>query len=666
MISIPLFALFYWTSCVGKISKGNVRKCNLCFTVGYVTVDVNDGVSFVFLDAMEDLEMNRKNSRNMTRLLIGVVTLILILVIVIVSLLAGGRVWNQQDETNDTAGETILAGGDHGETGDTASGESRPATEDHGGQDGMTEDGDPMSQDKTLPSEGSGAEVGFEEGVQDPALNETESQDPAQTSQKVVRSRGIDVSKWQGKIDWQQVADAGVDFAIVRVGFRTTDTGEIKEDPYAAYNLQQAAKAGIQLGAYFFSTAVTEEEAREEARWTADFVAGYPITYPVVYNCEGFLSSDSRMYGISIDQRTDHAMAFLREVEKAGYEAMFHASKSDLTDGVSWDTARIEAEYPVWVAQYPAEPYPQTARSTYYGEHAMWQYTSQGTVPGINAHVDINVAYFSYSETAVPKDPNAAGSSGDTPIDVPLDSSFRDVDELVTAKDVTNLRTEPSSVAPETVTAQLARGQWVRRTGVSTKGWSRLEYNGQTLYAVTSLLLTEDEYQQEENAKQESETETATEPAVTVTYQSVDDRVTAKVETNLRNAPGTEGTQVVATIRNGEWVTRTGIGSNGWSRLEYNGELVYALTSYLTTDEGYDPEDVEDRNIVWTPVSDTVTAKDTTNLRDKPTTDGSQVIATIRYGEMVQRVATGSNGWSRVVYNGQTLYAVTSFLTEAQ
>ena len=546
---------------------------------------------------------------------------LLCVAVVIVSLLAGGCGGKAPEETTSHAGETILAGGDREEMENTSEGESVPVTKEDG------------------------------------------------NIQMTVLSRGIDVSKWQGKIDWQQVADAGVDFAIIRVGFRSTDTGEIEEDPYAAYNLWQAAEAGIHLGVYFFSTAVTAEEAREEARWTADFIAGYPITYPIVYNCEGFLSSGSRMYGTSMTQRTDHALAFLEEVEKAGYEGMFYASKTDLTDAVSWDTARIEAEYPVWVAQYPSEPYPQTERSTYYGEHVMWQYTSQGTVPGIGAHVDLNVAYFAYEKTAAPKDPDKAGSS-ESILDVPIDSSFSEVDELVTAKDVTNLRTEPSSVAAETVVAQLARGQWVRRTGVSTKGWSRLEYNGQTVYAVTSLLLTEEEYQKEEQEAQQPETEAptegATEPVTTVTYQSVNDSVTAKVETNLRNAPGTEGTQVVATIRNGEWVTRTGIGSNGWSRLEYNGQTVYALTSYLTTDAEYDAGDVEDRDIVWTPTSDAVTAKDTTNLRDKPTTEGSQVIATIRNGDVVQRVAIGSNGWSRVIYNGQTLYAVTNFLTDAQ
>ena len=243
--------------------------------------------------------MRKRDSRNSARLMTMLVTLILIMVIVIISLLAGGRVWKEQEETTGFSGQTILAG-DHEEEKDTPS---------------------------------------LEE-----TMTEADGQVGTQDEEKAVLSHGIDVSKWQGKIDWQQVADAGVDFAMIRVGFRTTDTGEIEEDPYAAYNLQQAARAGIQLGVYFFSTAVTGKEAREEARWTADFIAGYPITYPVVYNCEGFLSPGSRMYETDIHQRTEHALAFLEEIERAGYEGMFYASKTDLTDGVSWDITRIQEE----------------------------------------------------------------------------------------------------------------------------------------------------------------------------------------------------------------------------------------------------------------------------------------------------------------------------------
>ena len=93
-----------------------------------------------------------------------------------------------------------------------------------------------------------------------------------------IPSKGIDVARYQGTIDWKQVADSGVEFAMIRVGYRTQVAGEITEDTNARYNLQEAAKHGIKLGAYFFSSAVTKEEAREEAAWVAEFISHYPIT----------------------------------------------------------------------------------------------------------------------------------------------------------------------------------------------------------------------------------------------------------------------------------------------------------------------------------------------------------------------------------------------------
>ena len=110
---------------------------------------------------------------------------------------------------------------------------------------------------------------------------------------------GIDVSKYQGgNIDWTAVKEAGIDFVIVRVGYRTKATGIIYEDPTARYNMQEAQKNGIKVGAYFFSSAVSEQEAKEEASWLASFISQYRITYPVAYNCEDFKSQDSRQYGL--------------------------------------------------------------------------------------------------------------------------------------------------------------------------------------------------------------------------------------------------------------------------------------------------------------------------------------------------------------------------------
>lgn len=143
---------------------------------------------------------------------------------------------------------------------------------------------------------------------------------------------GIDVARYQGTIRWAEVAASGVDFAMVRVGMRGMAEGEISPDSNARYNLQEAEKYGVKLGVYFFSTAISKEEAVEEADWTADFIAQYPITYPVVYDCEGFTDTESRQYGMSKTERTDIALAFLKRIEQRGYEGMFYAAKNELQD----------------------------------------------------------------------------------------------------------------------------------------------------------------------------------------------------------------------------------------------------------------------------------------------------------------------------------------------
>ena len=175
---------------------------------------------------------------------------------------------------------------------------------------------------------------------------------------------GIDVARYQGTIHWSEAAASGVDFAMVRVGMRGMAEGEISPDSNARYNLQEAEKNGVKLGVYFFSTAISEEEAVEEADWTADFIAQYPITYPVVYDCEGFTDMDSRQYGMSKAERTDIALAFLKRIEQRGYEGMFYAAKNELQDETLWETSRIEKHYKIWVAQFPGDADPAVHTSS--------------------------------------------------------------------------------------------------------------------------------------------------------------------------------------------------------------------------------------------------------------------------------------------------------------
>ena len=389
---------------------------------------------------------------------------------------------------------------------------------------------------------------------------------------------GIDVARYQGTIDWAQVAASGIEFAMVRVGYRTDSTREICADTNAKYNMQEAQKNGIKVGAYFFSTAASTAEAVEEADWVADYISQYQITYPVAYDCEGFDRPESAQYALSKTQRTDIAIAFLEQIYTRGYTPMFYASMGELTGEAKWETSRIENTYKIWVSQYPTAPYPQTAKSSYTGSHAMWQYTNQGTVAGIGRPVDVNIAYFGYEG-------EAEALSGETPEEVQADAEalmhFTEVNEEVTAKDSTNLRNIPSQGSDSAVVYTLPNGETILRTGISDSGWSRLTYNGQTVYAVSSYLTTDLSFQTPQPQTQEG---ADSGDGVKTRFEERNEQVTAKVEVNLRTLPSVTNPDaaVAAVLHNGEYVTRTGINeAYGWSRVDYNGQTLYCISSYL-------------------------------------------------------------------------------------
>lgn len=401
---------------------------------------------------------------------------------------------------------------------------------------------------------------------------------------------GIDVAKYQGTIDWKKVAESGVDFAMVRVGYRELITGKIVADSNAKYNMQEATKHGIKIGAYFFSTAITKEEAIEEANWVADYIAKYQITYPVVYNCEGYEDSENRQYSLNKTQRTDFAMAFLDKIAERGYTPMFYASKSEMEGDAKWEVSRLQGKYKIWVAQYPATPYPQSSQSSYSGKHDMWQYTNKGTVPGISKPVDMNVAYFGFKETQGPQD---SEKPEDVTADVEANMKFKEVNETVTAKEKTNLRDKPSQGSDAKVIYTLINGETATRTGISDSGWSRIEFKGQTLYAVSSYLTTD------LTPKPTEEPEPPEEPTyeelngIKTKFTEVDDYVTV-VSTvdhlNLRAKPTTQDSvsPVVVELKNGEVVHRIGVSVDAdhtYSKVEYNGQILYCVSKYLVVVE---------------------------------------------------------------------------------
>lgn len=303
---------------------------------------------------------------------------------------------------------------------------------------------------------------------------------------------GIDVARYQGQINWDQVAASGVQFAMIRVGYRTQTTGILNEDPYARYNLQEANRVGIKVGAYFFSSAVTPQEAVEEATWTANLIDNYQITYPVAYDCEGFRQTSSRQYALGNATRTSLAVAFLDTIAARGYTPMFYASRNEMTGSRDWDMAVLN-KYKVWAAWYPEQPFPVTPSCNYAGPHAMWQYTSKASISGINGVVDMNVAYFNYSEIASAKSGAAIATLpvADTTVQaVPVveNVQYTDVYEVVSATTNVNLRTEASTANKNSIVVQLRPGDMLFRTGVGNNGWSKVLFNNQTYYVNTSYL----------------------------------------------------------------------------------------------------------------------------------------------------------------------------------
>lgn len=204
---------------------------------------------------------------------------------------------------------------------------------------------------------------------------------------KTTEQRGIDVSKWNGTIDWNAVANAGIDFAIIRVGYRGYTQGTLVEDSYFKQNIEGATKAGIKVGIYFFTQAITEAEAVEEASMALSLVSGYRLQLPIYFDTEK-VSGNGRANNMSVAQRTAITKAFCETVKNAGYLPGVYAS-------TSWYNNQLNvtelANYDIWVAHYANV-------CGFKGRYHMWQYTSSGSVPGIKGRVDLNIRYVGVPE----------------------------------------------------------------------------------------------------------------------------------------------------------------------------------------------------------------------------------------------------------------------------
>ncbi len=199
----------------------------------------------------------------------------------------------------------------------------------------------------------------------------------------VATRSGIDISEHQAEIDWQQVKNDNIEFAIIRLGYRGYSEGKISLDAYYQQNMQGALAAGLDVGVYFFSQAITVTEAIEEANMCIDYLREYNINYPVVFDWETVGVANARTNNINGSVLTDCAIAFCDTIAAAGYQPMVYANKE--LSLLTMQRNRLTA-YPFWFAGYTTYP-------EYYYGFDMWQYSSSGSVAGIAGRVDMNIEF---------------------------------------------------------------------------------------------------------------------------------------------------------------------------------------------------------------------------------------------------------------------------------
>lgn len=203
--------------------------------------------------------------------------------------------------------------------------------------------------------------------------------------QAATKIKGIDVSQWQGSVDWKKVKKDGVKFVMLGIGRLNGNTRAV--DPKFTYNIKNALANDIQVGVYLYSKATTVAQAQKEARFVLDVIDGYKISYPVAFDIE-----DAVHRKLTTKKRTDITIAFLKVIEEAGYHPMIYASESWFND--SMDLSRLK-KYDKWVANWGSQV---SLKPT-----SMWQYSSKGRVKGISGDVDLDYSYKDYSKLIKPR-----------------------------------------------------------------------------------------------------------------------------------------------------------------------------------------------------------------------------------------------------------------------
>lgn len=279
---------------------------------------------------------------------------------------------------------------------------------------------------------------------------------------------GIDVSKYQGNIDWAKVKKSGVEFAMIRVGFRGYEDGKIYIDEYFEKNIKGAINNDIQVGIYFYSSAKNEKEAKEEAKWVVNKINPYKeyISYPVAFDLEDF--NKYRLKGINNTKLSKNAEAFLKYIEENNYTPMIYSCNLPLKH--IW-SKKIKEKYKIWLAQYD---------NNIDLKYDMIQYTSKGKIDGIKGNVDLNYANFKFIKRIVDtNDPNEQ---------IIKNTKVTQTNDYVITTTFANFRKAPTFELDNTLTESIQPNTKLKRLGITDNDWSKVEYNGQIGYVYNYYL----------------------------------------------------------------------------------------------------------------------------------------------------------------------------------
>lgn len=206
---------------------------------------------------------------------------------------------------------------------------------------------------------------------------------------RCISSFGVDISKENDYIDFVKLKKAGCNFVMIRVGARGYETGDLSIDDYFKDNLKRATDADLDVGLYFLSEAVSEDEAVKEAEFLLENIGDYEITYPIAFVMKYAKNDKSRIDSLSKNSKSMIARAFLNTIKNKGYKTMLYGDKAWLIKHV--DLSKLISDYDIWYSEtgkdLPDFPY----------KFAMWQYDSKGTIDGISGYVNFNICFIDYS-----------------------------------------------------------------------------------------------------------------------------------------------------------------------------------------------------------------------------------------------------------------------------